>query len=112
MNRGMVKPVMVAAAVGMSIALGLSLMWRLANFDYIPMSSGTRDLLSAVSLFLVPPSLVLMEVGPREPITAEVATLYATAVIANGMVYAVIVLLGIGVFRMLKKAGGEHKKAS
>ena len=103
---------MVAAAVGMSIALGLSLMWRLANFDYIPMSSGTRDLLSAVSLFLVPPSLVLMEVGPREAITNEVATLYATVIVANGVLYGAIVFLAIGIIRLLKQAEVSAKNGA
>jgi putative effector of murein hydrolase LrgA (UPF0299 family) len=108
MKHWAIKTPVASAIVGMSVALGLAVIWRLINFDYISVSSEAYDMLSSVSLILCPTSLVLMEVGPREAISGEVAALYATVIVANGLVYGIIALLAVAIFRVSKRFGKQE----
>jgi hypothetical protein len=108
-ENGTVKSTIVSAMVGMGVSIGLAVMWRLVNFDYINLSNEARDVLSGVTLLLCPSSLLLMEVGSREPMTIEVASLYGTVIVANAVTYGVVVLLSIGIFRLSQKLGRTKK---
>ena len=44
-----------------------------------------------------------MEVGPREAITREVAALYAEVILMNGVLYGLVVSVGIALFRTMSK---------
>ena len=87
----------------MSFALLFAVFWRLVNFDYISISNEARDTLSGLTLLLCPPSFVLMEVGPREAITSEVAMLYAEVILLNGMLYGLVISLAAALFKAVEK---------
>src|SRR5438552_533530 len=103
MKRRIIRSFVVSASIGMSIALFFAVSWRLVNFDYISISIEARDAFSSVTLLLCPPSFVLMEVGPREAITREVAVVYAEVILMNGILYGLVVSVGIALFRLIGK---------
>ena len=103
MKRWILRAFVLSACVGMGIALFLAVFWRLVNFDHISISNESRDALSGLSLLLCPPGFVLMEVGPREAITREVAALYAEVILMNGVLYGLVVSVGIALFRTMSK---------
>jgi putative effector of murein hydrolase LrgA (UPF0299 family) len=102
-----IKTAVVSAVIGMSIALSLAVMWRLINFEYVSVTREAYDMLSGLTLILCPTSFVLMEVGPREAITGEVAMIYAEVIVSNGLVYGVIALLAVTIFRVSKRFGQQ-----
>ncbi len=107
MKHWTIKTAVVSAVAGMSIALALAVMWRLINFSYISVSSEAQDTFSGVTLVLCPTSFVLMEVGPRETISGEVAALYAEVIVANGVVYGIIAMLAVSISRVSKRFGTQ-----
>jgi hypothetical protein len=104
MKTWIIRPFVVSACVGVSIALLFAVFWRLVNFDYISISNEARDTMSGLTLLLCPSSFVLMEVGPREAITSEVAMLYAEVILMNGMLYGLLISLGVALLRVMKKS--------
>jgi hypothetical protein len=72
---------------------GLGGWWRLVNAGHIPLTSAGMLVLSNVTLLLCPSSLMLMEVDPIAPLNVERAIRYLTAIVSNGLFYAVVVAL-------------------
>ena len=96
-----------AAVLGIALAFSFSLMWRLINFDYVQISTETRDALSGLTLVLCPSSFVLMEVGPRERITPQVAAIYGEVILLNGALYGLITFLGANLVGILRSAAKD-----
>ena len=89
--------------LGMGIALAGAVMWRLINFGYLAVPHEWRIDLSELTFFLCPSSFVLMEVGPRESISLQVAGIYAEVILINGALYGAITFLVLKLAGLLKK---------
>ena len=90
----------LVGALGMGVGLALSFFWRLITFDYLTISNEARDALSSLSFFLCPSSFVLMEVGPRERITFQIALLYGEVIILNGLLYGTLTFIVLTIVRL------------
>jgi hypothetical protein len=93
----------ISFATGCAVATLLALIWRLVNTGKTPLTLSQTMTFSDMTSFLWPSSLLLIEADPIAPLNIERATLYATAILLNGLWYAfVVVILG-----KIKRAFGK-----
>lgn len=107
-GKRVLKLTAVMALLGLCVALTLQVMWRAINFEYLRVSDPISNGLSGLTLLLCPPSFVMMEVGPREPITGELAALYAEVILANGVLYGTVTLALLGIVKLSDRTPSER----
>lgn len=89
---------LVSFVLGMAVAIGIYLAWRSGAI-----TSGFQNPLSALSLFVCPPFILSVAVGPTLDAGLALVLVVGTIVFANGFLYAGIAAGGYFVVSMMMK---------
>jgi hypothetical protein len=82
----------IGCIVATALAVGWRFYWHLVNAGTISLTPSSYYGFSDISNYLCPSSLLLMDVGPREPLGIVLVISYVIVILLNGLLYALVVV--------------------
>jgi hypothetical protein len=101
------KTASIAFVVGCATATILAAAWRidwhLVDLGRVSFVLSDYYQYSGIASFLWPSSMLMMDVGPREPLSLMLASSYLSVIVLNGALYAMVVAIPFGIVRALSR---------